>query len=124
MTEQPMTSHSRFAIMLLILGATVGCTAAAQQAPTLPMAPEKLQHRPTNIILRLAKDGTPAINDQRVEWARLGVELQAIFSRRPEKILFMTTSPEDNVRDVRRVVAIAKKHGVQVFALPRNASSD
>ena len=119
-----MTPHSRLASMILILGAVVGSTTAAQQAPTLPMAPKELQNRPTNIILRLAKDGTPAINNQTVEWARLGVELQAIFGRRPEKILFMTTSAGDKVQDVRRVVALAKKQGVQVFALPRNASSE
>ena len=117
-----MTPHSRLSIMVFILGAAVGSTAAAQQAPTVPLAPRELQHRPTNIVLRLAKDRTPAINDQRVEWARLGVELKAIFGRRPEKILFIATSPEDNVRDVRRVVAIARKHGVQVFALPRDAA--
>jgi len=118
-----MTTHSRFASLILILGAAVGSTATAQEAPTLPMAPKELQNRPTNIILRLAKDGTPAINNQTVEWARLGVELQAIFGRRPEKILFMTTSASESVQDVRRVVAIAKKQGVQVFALPGKASS-
>ena len=122
--EEPITPRPRVAILILVLGAAAGGTAAAQQVPTLPMAPKELQDRPTNIILRLAKDGTPAINDQRVEWARLGMELQAIFGRRPEKILFMTTSPEDDVKDVRRVVAIAQKQGVHVFALPRNASSD
>ncbi len=119
-----MTPRSGVALPLLVLAATLGGTASAQQGPLLPPAPKELQNRPTNIVLRLSEVGTPAINHQPVEWARLAEELRAIFGRRPEKVLFMATSPRDRAEDVRRVVAIAKKQGVQVFALPSDPSSE
>jgi biopolymer transport protein ExbD len=112
----------RFALPLLILATGLGGTASARQDPVLPLAPKELRNRPTNIVLRLSENGTPAINHQTVEWSRLGVELQAIYGRRPEKLLFMVTSPRDKVTDIRRVVAIARRHGVQVFALPSSTS--
>lgn len=113
-----MTPRSHFALPLLILATAVAGTASSQQGPVVPLAPKELQNRPTNIVLRLSENATPAINHQSVEWSRLGVELHAIFGLRPEKVLFIVISPRDNVNDIRRVVAIAKKQGVQVFALP------
>ena len=105
----------------LLLAAVLGVNPIAgftQQAPLLPPAPKELANRPTNIVLWLAKDGTPTINNQSITWARLPAELHAIFGQRPEKILFMKTSAQDRAADVRHVVAIARKQGVRVFGLP------
>jgi biopolymer transport protein ExbD len=111
-----------FAFPLLILATAIAGTASTQQGPVVPLAPKELQNRPTNIVLRLSENGTPAINNQTVEWSRLGTELHAIFGLRQEKVLFIVTSPRDKVNDIRLVVAIAKKQGVRVFALPSDAA--
>ena len=113
-----MSSPIRVVLVLGVLGSAAGAgPILAQQGVVVPPAPKELQNRPTNIVLRLSDDGAPSINNQRIEWARLNAELSAIFDRRPEKILFIETTPRNRAADVRRVVAVARKRGIKVYAL-------
>ena len=112
---KPRTSVALFSCLGLLVG--VGPT-AAQQVPRLPAAPKPLQDRPTNIVLRLSEGGTPSINSQPVEWTRLNAELGAIYDKRPEKVLFVELTPRTRTEHIRRVVALAKRHGIRVYGYP------
>lgn len=98
----------------LVTGAS---SAVAQSAPIVPPAPVELQNRATNIVVRLSSEGIPSINNQTVPWERLASELKAIFAQRPEKILFIQTTQQNRIEDIRRIMAVAKKHGIVLYAL-------
>jgi biopolymer transport protein ExbD len=106
------------ALNMVFCASGLGITgpAAAEQPPLVPPAPAAFQHRASNIVVRLSDSGVPSINDQMIPWARLASELKAIFLRRPEKVLFLQTAPQNRVEDVRRLVSMAKKQGVSVYA--------
>ena len=113
-----MTDRAGIAIVLGTLASLLGLDpATGQQGALVPPAPTELLNRRTNIVLRLSDAGSPSINDQPVAWKRLNAELGAIFEQRPEKILFIATHAENRVEDIRRVLAVAKKHGIKVYAL-------
>ena len=105
------------AIVLIMVCVGNASSAGAQGGPIVPQAPAELQHRPTNIVIRLSDAGIPSINNQTVPWARLSTELKAVFAKRPEKILFLQTTPQNRVEDVRRIVALTKKQGILLYAL-------
>lgn len=77
--------------------------------------PQKAQSQsksPSNVIvLQIDANGGLSINKKRVTFNDLGDELHAIYSTRPDKVLFV--DGDDNVRyeEVIKVVDIAKSQG-------------
>ena len=109
--------------LLFLLPPVIGYAGAGQQAPLVPPAPEELQNRPTNIVIRLTEQHVPAINHQVIPWNRLSAHLEAIFGLRPTKLLFYEPSPTDREQDVRQILAVAKRRGVLVYSVQRRATS-
>ncbi|NOT06811.1 MAG: hypothetical protein HOP28_01260 [Gemmatimonadales bacterium] len=113
-----MQPAPRSLLVLFVLGfGHLDTPGIAQQVPGLAIAPRELQGRPTNIVLRLSESGVLSINHQVVPWAQLKAQLKAIYSERPEKILFLETNPKNKVEEVRRAVEVAKGEGLKVYAL-------
>ena len=79
---------------------------AYSQAP--PQAPS------TRIILTLTEAQVPSINGQVVQWDRLEAEFRAIFTRRPQRVLYVRAHPRNDYRTIARVVDLAKRRGITV----------
>lgn len=116
--SQAKLSAGAVAIGLVAILAGAYPVVPYQQSAQVPMAPPELQHRPTNIVLALDSLGAPWINHQAVPWDQLDRQLQAIYSRRPEKILFLKASPQHPVRSVERLLEMTKRRGITLYRIP------
>jgi biopolymer transport protein TolR len=77
--------------------------------------PQKAQSQssgPTNVIvLQIDANGNLSINKKSVTFNDLGDELNAIYSTRPDKVLFVDGDDKVRYEDVIKAVDIAKSQG-------------
>jgi biopolymer transport protein ExbD len=74
---------------------------------------------PSNrIVLTLTEAQLPSINGQVVRWDRLDAQFRAIYTGRPQRVLYLRAHPSNDYRTVTRVVDLAKRRGITVHFLP------
>jgi len=78
--------------------------------------PQKAQNtspnQPSNVIvLQIDANGALSINRKSVTFSDLGDELNAIYSTRPDKVLFVDADDKAKYEDVIKAVDLAKSHG-------------
>jgi hypothetical protein len=76
----------------------------------------------TRIVLTFSPQTEPVINGQLIPWKDLDKQLQAIYDRRPQKLLFVKAQPALDPKVLARVTQIAKKRGVTIQLLAPQAS--
>jgi biopolymer transport protein ExbD len=120
-----MTPHKLFPPRLLfptLALSWIGLIAPFQtsfgQAPP-PSKPTATRHVPTNrIVLTLTSSREPSINGQLLRWNRLDAEFRAMYTRRPERVLYIRAHPSNDYQTVARVVELAKRRGLTVHFTP------
>jgi biopolymer transport protein ExbD len=110
-------------LVLLVIFMTItpltpkGLDAAVPQPPppgTPPPPPDELNR---TVVISLDQAGVLKINQDVVEEAYLGIQLQDIFKTRNERTVFINAHPDLLFNDVVRVIDIAKGAGVDKIGL-------
>jgi biopolymer transport protein TolR len=72
---------------------------------------------PLDVVLRIQKDRSIAIDSQPVVFAELDARLRSVFVTRPGGVLFVDGAPELEFADVATVIDIARGAGVDRVGL-------
>ena len=107
----------------LLAVAAISLAASTSSSPALNNARAQSQAPSTRIVLTLTEAHLPSINGQVVRWDRLDAQFQAIYARRPQRVLYVRAHPSNDYRTVTRVVDLAKRRGITVHFLPYVAGS-
>jgi biopolymer transport protein TolR len=94
-----------------------GLDAAVPQPPPPGAPPPSADDLNKTIIVSIDSAGTIKVNQQVVDKSSLGSELQAIFSTRNERVMFVNASPELLYNEVVDVIDIGKGSGVDKIGL-------
>ncbi|MBI4910344.1 MAG: biopolymer transporter ExbD [Acidobacteria bacterium] len=70
-----------------------------------------------SVVIRVMKDRSMQINNERVEEALMGARLREIFKRRADKTVFVHGDPEIEYGDVAKAIDIAKGAGMDRVGL-------
>jgi biopolymer transport protein ExbD len=110
-------------LVLLVIFMTItpltpkGLDAAVPQPPppgTPPPPPDELNR---TVVISLDQYGVLKINQDVVEQAYLGIQLQDIFKTRNDRTVFINAHPDLLFNDVIQVIDIAKGAGVDKIGL-------
>ena len=100
--------------MLLALTFAASLSGSVLRGQTKPQA----EPPSTRIILTLTDAQIPTINGQIVPWKELEGQLDAIYTHRPQRVLYVRTHPKNGYKALTRVVDLARRRGITVNFLP------
>jgi biopolymer transport protein TolR len=87
-----------------------GLEAIAPQPPDKKNTPPPDQDR--TVVIIIEKDKSMKLNNESIDEARLGKRLEAVFSTRAERVVFVKADPDLEFQVVARAIDIAK--GAQI----------
>ncbi len=79
---------------------------------------------PLDVVLRIQKDRSIAIDSQPVVFAELAARLRSVFAVRPGGVLFVDGAPELEYSDVATVIDVARGAGVFRIGLITDREGD
>lgn len=85
----------------------------------LIVGPDSLTAAPNRIVLTLPDSGGWLLNNTPLDSAVIDGNLEAIYARRPTKILLLNPGPNRSRADLEWVAALARRRGITVFLVNR-----